>query len=285
MRDIFLIGLIILILTLQLGCSPSYETPLPGNDAIIDNTPAQNQGAALNEGYGTKIHRAFSVQMPADWKEVEYNNIMFYLPPGSEAADQTAEKVTVIASTGIPKTNSIGSILEKGTQDMKKIVPDLNVEKKDDTRLGGFDAVRLTLTGTILGKRFENVQISTLNNDVMLTIAHNCFAGSCIYNETFQKMAGSMEVYTEYCGIEIIGFPDISPARDAGLKVGDRIISADTAQVDSFGALTHALAAKRAGDSVVIGTRDREYNVATKAGSDGNGAFIGVNIAQVYCKR
>jgi len=92
-------------------------------------------------------------------------------------------------------------------------------------------------------------------------------------------------VINQPCGIEVTGFPENSPARDAGMSVGEVIISVDgnaTGNADSF---MHVMANKKDGDFINIKTRDNEYNIKVVSGPDGRGSFVGINVQEVYCKR
>jgi putative hemolysin len=145
-----------------------------------------------------KFHRTFSVLMPENWAEVEYSGMIFYLPPGSEAADPTSEKVEIIgAMTPQNDTVPLKEILEAGLDETRKVVPDVEVIREEETTLGGAKALKLTTTGTIMDKKFTNTQIGTLNNNVMQNIIHNCFEDNCVYSDIYYKMVDSFQIIQE----------------------------------------------------------------------------------------
>jgi len=193
-----IIGLCCLILTFSFGCTKNKGPDLTRSEAPeTEKAPPQKIVPDLSppEGFERKFHRTFSILMPTEWREIEYSNMIFYLPPGSEAVDPISEKVQVIAA-GLPKENRLPlkNILEDGIDDSKKLIPDLIMTKEEEITLGNNYAVRMVFTGTIQGKKFENIQISTINKDIMLHIVYNCFEDNCKYSDIYNKMVDSFEI-------------------------------------------------------------------------------------------
>lgn len=190
--------LVLVLLVFVIGCDKQIDNSVtPPHQETAQKMMPDNQ---LPEGFERKVHRTFSILMPNEWKEVEYGNMIFYLPPGSEAVDPISEKVQVIA-VGLPKDDKLPlkEILEAGLDDSKKLVPDLIMIKEEEVKIGSSYAVKMVFTGTILGKKFENTQISTINGGIMLHIIHNCFEENCRHLETYNKMVESLELiqYTD----------------------------------------------------------------------------------------
>lgn len=183
-----------IILAFSFGCTKTASTgqgDMPNAEKTIPQDMAPD--LSIPEGFERRVHRTYSMIMPADWSEIEYGNIIIYLPPGSEAADPISEKVQVIA-VGFPKENRqpLKDILEAGIEDSKKLVPDLVMTKEEDITVGNAYAVRMVFTGTIQGKKFENVQTTTVNKDIILHFIHNCFSENCNHPDIYSMMVDSV---------------------------------------------------------------------------------------------
>ncbi len=87
------------------------------------------------------------------------------------------------------------------------------------------------------------------------------------------------------CGLEVIGFSGESAARDAGMSVGEFIVSADGYPVDTVDSLRHVLEGKRVGDYVTVETDKKEYVVAVQESQDMSEKVIGVVLKQAYCPK
>ena len=87
------------------------------------------------------------------------------------------------------------------------------------------------------------------------------------------------------CGVEITGFSELSAAKDAGMSVGEVIVSADGYPVDTIDALKRVLTGKNAGDYVTVKTDKKEYVIAVQESQDMSARVIGVSLNQRHCPR
>ncbi|MDP2909183.1 MAG: PDZ domain-containing protein [Nanoarchaeota archaeon] len=93
-------------------------------------------------------------------------------------------------------------------------------------------------------------------------------------------------VINQPCGIEIMGFAENSPAKDAGMTAGEIITSINSNKIYTIDSFIYALANKRQGDNVSITTNIGSYNFKTiKNPTNPESAFIGINVNQKYCRR
>jgi hypothetical protein len=116
---------------------------------------------------------------------------------------------------------------------------------------------------------------------MILILVWNPFTFGFIYSGIINY---NNHVINHPCGVEIISFSENSPTRDAGLYVGDIIISADENNIDTVDLFMHAMANKRAGDSILLKTKNEKYNVKVIAGADGRDGIIGVKVKEAYCQ-
>ncbi|MFH1403454.1 MAG: hypothetical protein ABIH11_04215 [Candidatus Altiarchaeota archaeon] len=161
--------------------------------AGLDNPPQEGDAVTVR-GPERKFHRTLSIVMPAGWREVEYQNMLIYLPPGSEVADPLSEKVTVAVGV-LPENNTVPlkDILEDGIIDSRKIVPDLELISEEETSVSGIYAIRMVFSGTIQGKRFENTQISLMRGKILYHLIHNCVKDYCRHGGSYREMVESLE--------------------------------------------------------------------------------------------
>lgn len=108
-----------------------------------------------------------------------------------------------------------------------------------------------------------------------------------IYSLAFQGAAHVNQNIINYpCGVQIAGFAENSPARSAGLSPDDTIISADNQVTDTEDSFLHALAGKRPGDSVLIETDTKKFNIQTiENPNNPKSAFLGIKVKQKYCRK
>ena len=91
--------------------------------------------------------------------------------------------------------------------------------------------------------------------------------------------------YQNYpCGVEVLGYTDISPARDAMLVTGEIITMADGKTVDTIESLMRALSARSPGDVIIVQTNVRAYSINLTADVNGK-AIMGVITTNHYCPR
>jgi len=118
---------------------------------------------------------------------------------------------------------------------------------------------------------------------VLFVLLFNPITYSLIIQEI---MNVNHNVINQPCGIEIIGFAENSPAKDAGMAAGEILISINDDKIDTADSVNHAMADKRPGDNVSITTDIRSYNFKTiENPANPASAFIGINLNQKYCRR
>jgi len=112
-----------------------------------------------------------------------------------------------------------------------------------------------------------------------------------IFNPVSLSLASSGLLYANNnvihmpCGVEITGFAQASPARDAGVGIGETIIAVDGNPVDTGQALLHYVQGKKPGDAVSIDTNARKYNFKMAENPETKKAALGVLIKDKFCKR
>ncbi|MDD4352425.1 MAG: hypothetical protein PHU71_05655 [Candidatus Gracilibacteria bacterium] len=152
--------------------------------AVTQNTPSTER----------KEHHTFSIDMPADWREVEYGTQMIYLPEGSEAVDPLSEKVAVIVSF-LPENNtlSLAEIMDAGIQDTKKLMPDLEINSTENNYAFGKidDGIKLEMTSTIQNQTVSYTQINGMAFNRVYALVHSCIKGKCKYTDTYYDMVTS----------------------------------------------------------------------------------------------
>ena len=84
------------------------------------------------------------------------------------------------------------------------------------------------------------------------------------------------------CGVQITGFQEVSPARDAGMKLNEVITEVDGKTVDTINALSGALSGKKNGDLVYMKTVTADYVVEVALANDTR-PVIGIIVSQLYC--
>ena len=92
-------------------------------------------------------------------------------------------------------------------------------------------------------------------------------------------------VINQPCGLEIAGFSEFSPAKNAGVSAGEVIIAADGSRVDTRDSLYSVLSKKKPGDPVSITTDRKSYDIITAEEQNTHRAVIGVSISDKYCRR
>jgi len=97
-------------------------------------------------------------------------------------------------------------------------------------------------------------------------------------------VAGSYIIYYP-CGVEVLGFSDVSPAQLVGMQPGEVITQVDGQAVDSTASLTSELAGKSAGEFVNVKTRTNEYDIQMGENSETHRAVLGIITQTAYCRR
>jgi hypothetical protein len=86
------------------------------------------------------------------------------------------------------------------------------------------------------------------------------------------------------CGVEVLGYMQDSPARDAMLVTGEVISMADGQKVDTTDSLLHILSGKSPGDTIIVQTNMRAYIINLTDDINGR-AIMGVITTNFYCPR
>jgi hypothetical protein len=84
------------------------------------------------------------------------------------------------------------------------------------------------------------------------------------------------------CGVQITGFQEISPARDAGMKLNEVITEVDGKPMDTVNSLSAILSGKKQGDLVYVKTDTADY-VVEIALENGTRPIFGIIVRQLYC--
>ena len=93
-------------------------------------------------------------------------------------------------------------------------------------------------------------------------------------------------VFSEPCGMQIADFAEPSPAKDAGIQNFETIISIGNASITDAESLAHALASKKPGDSISVGTNAGNYSVVLAANPNNpDSAFLGVKLREKFCSK
>lgn len=84
------------------------------------------------------------------------------------------------------------------------------------------------------------------------------------------------------CGVQIEGFQEISPARDAGMKLGGTITEVDGKPVDTVNSLSGILSEKKKRDLVYVKADTGDYVVEVVL-ANGTRPVLGIMVRQLYC--
>jgi len=109
-----------------------------------------------------------------------------------------------------------------------------------------------------------------------------------IFNPATYTAISMTAAYVNYnvinhpCGVQVTGFQEVSPARDAGMGLGEVITGVDGKTVDTVNSLASALAGKGEGDLVDVTTDRGEYAVETRL-DNGTRPIVGIIVNQLYC--
>jgi hypothetical protein len=147
-------------------------------------------------GSAIRTHNTLRIAMPSDWKEIAGGTMLTYLPPESDAADPTSEKVVVVVSFKTEEEASVPlrQLMDKGMSDARAVLPDLELTAVDENAdLAGLDAIRFNYTASMQGRTVEYTQISARKGNVVYGIMHSCVKGACRHTDVYDDMISSFE--------------------------------------------------------------------------------------------
>jgi hypothetical protein len=105
----------------------------------------------------------------------------------------------------------------------------------------------------------------------------------------FLKVSANILVFSKSyyeCGLIITGFPEISPVRDAGVKLNETLVSIDDKSINNLDDLKQTLQIYKPSNDVTIKTDRQSYNVTLVPSPQNNSlAFLGIIPDIKYCKR
>lgn len=94
-----------------------------------------------------------------------------------------------------------------------------------------------------------------------------------------------MSVYYFPCGIEIADFTETSPAREAGILVGEVIVAVDGQPVAILSTLKNVLTARKPGQELFLQTDVKTYKITLAENPSTGEAVLGVMLRQKVCKK
>ncbi len=93
----------------------------------------------------------------------------------------------------------------------------------------------------------------------------------------------NLNVFNHPCGVEVMGYREISPARDSYMVTGEIITMADGQRIDTTDSLLSALAAKSPNDTMIVQTNVRTYSIKLAEDAGTGKAILGIITQTVYC--
>ncbi|MCX6814743.1 MAG: hypothetical protein NTY20_03790 [Candidatus Aenigmarchaeota archaeon] len=93
----------------------------------------------------------------------------------------------------------------------------------------------------------------------------------------------NLNVLNYPCGVEVVGYSSVSPARDAMMVTQEVITMADGQKVDTTQSLTNVLSTKHVNDTVVIQTNIRVYNIKLAADPATGRPVLGIITRTLHC--
>lgn len=118
---------------------------------------------------------------------------------------------------------------------------------------------------------------------ILIILIFNPFTLGFLYQSTVYI---NNNIINTPCGLEIIEFSEISPSRDAGMKVGEVIIRVDGENIINTNLFIHMLTLKKPGDVLSVNTNLGNYNVKTLQNPDrSNDAYLGIKLKEKICQK
>lgn len=106
-----------------------------------------------------------------------------------------------------------------------------------------------------------------------------------IFFSDIYGMVYRYSVFTEFCGLKIDSFTTISPARGAGMQLGEVIIKIDGVDVKSSKEALEYLNSFSSPKIVRVSTRNNEYNFQLIYSEEHKKYIMGTNLKEEICKK
>jgi membrane-associated protease RseP (regulator of RpoE activity) len=117
---------------------------------------------------------------------------------------------------------------------------------------------------------------------ILLILIFNPLTFSLMYSAGWYV---NMNVLSYPCGVQVLGFSDVSPAELVGMSPGEVITTVDNQTITTTDSLTRALIGKKPGDFVNVITKANEYDIQLALNPEINRTVMGVITQNAYCRR
>lgn len=141
-----------------------------------------------------------------------------------------------------------------------------------------FSALCYYLYNEKVKKHRQKVQVWIIILIILLNPIFIFFSG--IYGMVYRY-----SVFTEFCGLKIDSFTTISPARDAGMQLGEVIVKIDDVDVKSSKVALEYLNSFSSPKIVRVSTRNSEYNIQLIYNEEYKKYIMGTNLKEERCKK
>lgn len=123
-------------------------------------------------------------------------------------------------------------------------------------------------------------------NDLLISIITIIIFNPITYSLIlFSIIYANHNIINAPCGLEITGFSQDSPAKNAGINIGEIIYAADGQEIKEFNDLFIVLSTKSVGEEIRINTNLKEYSFKTGENQNTKKASLGINVNNKYCKK
>lgn len=136
-------------------------------------------------------------------------------------------------------------------------------------------------------KRIFNKTEKSNNKVLILAILSVLIFNPITYSLLFQAIISfNNKALNQPCGVEITGFAQKSPAKEAGIGLGEIIVAADGQKVIDLNSFFSAVSGRKPGDYISLITNNKEYRIQT-IGNPNNpqAAYLGILINTKYCNK
>jgi membrane-associated protease RseP (regulator of RpoE activity) len=133
----------------------------------------------------------------------------------------------------------------------------------------------------VYGKLFKKKK-KTKKNSWIIAILVILILNPIFYSFVYGQVFSNSSMSTKDCKVIITGFTDNSPAQSNGMQVGEILTEVNNYEITSLDSLRNSLADKRAGDSVIVKTNSKEYNLITMSEKNSNRALLGIKVGE-FC--
>lgn len=143
----------------------------------------------------TVIHKDFKAIIKNDWQESEIPpSTYFYLPPGVSQEDVNAEVISItVTPLGENNQYTLESLLEQGTENSKKIMPDFELIESADWNNGYFIGKKIKFIGTSEGVKRSSLQIFGIKYNNIYAITYSCPVDNCSSYGVYNSLTESVE--------------------------------------------------------------------------------------------